>query len=484
MNKKNRLNVSMIGACFLCCLCYMLPIFAAPVAQVIKAPVANMYEKPDENAAVSSQAGYGDSVNILQSKRGWVLIGTEDNYQGWVKSDAIGQKPNLPDADIVKVNNLFACIYREPNTTIHQPLLKVPFGAKLPIIQIQDERWIKVQLIDGIGWIQQADVIINAKPLNLQEMLNLTQKFIGLPYLWAGTSTYGFDCSGWVQFLFKQMGIILPRDAGIQVNWPGFIEVAKANLRPGDVLFFGQDKKPSHEAVYLGGNKFINSTPYENPIVHISDLRSPHWQELYITARRLDSAWKNAPEFMGVVAAIPENMQQKMRQYTWHKGCPVSLGDLVYLKMSYWGFDNKAHEGTMIVHKNFASDVLAIFQELYRQHFPIEKMQPIEEYQGDDHSSMVDNNTSAFNCRAMTDGSGKYSIHSYGAAIDVNPLINPYTDGDKIDPQEGTEYLDRTKPHKGKITMDSVAYQIFAKHGWMWGGAWSGKVKDYQHFSK
>ncbi|OGT06552.1 MAG: hypothetical protein A2X78_01150 [Gammaproteobacteria bacterium GWE2_37_16] len=187
---------------------------------------------------------------------------------------------------------------------------------------------------------------------------------------------------------------------------------------------------------------------------------------------------------MGVVAAIPENMQQKMRQYTWHKGCPVSLGDLVYLKMSYWGFDNKAHEGTMIVHKNFASDVLAIFQELYRQHFPIEKMQPIEEYQGDDHSSMVDNNTSAFNCRAMTDGSGKYSIHSYGAAIDVNPLINPYTDGDKIDPQEGTEYLDRTKPHKGKITMDSVAYQIFAKHGWMWGGAWSGKVKDYQHFSK
>ena len=173
-----------------------------------------------------------------------------------------------------------------------------------------------------------------------------------------------------------------------------------------------------------------------------------------------------------------------MQQYTWHQGCPVTLDNLSYLHLSYWGFDSKVHQGTMIVNRKLAPEVVAIFSEIFDQKFPIEKMQPIENYQGDDERSMSDNNSSAFNCRTMTDFPDQYSIHSYGSAIDINPLINPYTNGGKIDPQEGKEFLDRNAYHKGKINPKSSVYRIFAKYGWVWGGDWQGEIKDYQHFEK
>lgn len=195
------------------------------------------------------------------------------------------------------------------------------------------------------------------------------------------------------------------------------------------------------------------------------------------------TAHAQAPFFHSKITAIPINIQQIMQRYTWHEGCPVSLNDLAYLQLSYWGFDNKPHQGILIINKQLAAETVQIFHDLFLIKFPIAKMQPLDVYQGDDEKSMADNNTVAFNCRAITGYRYIYSIHSYGRAIDINPLINPYFYNGVVLPPQGLSYLSRKPNIKGIIVKGNAAYNIFVKYGWSWGGEWT-NLKDYQHFEK
>ena len=184
-----------------------------------------------------------------------------------------------------------------------------------------------------------------------------------------------------------------------------------------------------------------------------------------------------------VVSDIPADYKTVMQKNTWHPGCPVAIEDLARLRLPYWGFDGQAHTGLLIVHKRLAAEVTAIFDELYDQRFPIERMEPADAFGGSDDASMAANNTSAFNCRDITGRPGQYSLHSYGTAIDINPLVNPYVKGNIVAPPEGKAYLDRTIPAQGLIAEGDAAVRAFTRRGWTWGGAWRA-VKDYQHFEK
>ncbi|HMT01858.1 MAG TPA: M15 family metallopeptidase [Burkholderiales bacterium] len=184
-----------------------------------------------------------------------------------------------------------------------------------------------------------------------------------------------------------------------------------------------------------------------------------------------------------IIHPIPIEIQEKMKQYTWKSNCPVPLEDLSYLKLTYWGFDNKTHtNGELIIHKDKALEVIAIFKDLYEMEYPIDRMELIEKYQGDDESSMMMNNTSSFNCRLVTGSKDKWSYHSYGTAIDINPLLNPYVKDNVILPKNAVPFVDRTKFYPGKITKGDSVYKLFIKHGWIWGGDWKDR-KDYQHFA-
>lgn len=187
--------------------------------------------------------------------------------------------------------------------------------------------------------------------------------------------------------------------------------------------------------------------------------------------------------FHSSIHPIPPKIREQMQQYTWRTDCPVSMKDLAYLRLSYWGFDQKAHTGTLIVNKELADEVVAIFKVLFQHQFPIQRMELIDKYHGDDNASMTANNTSAFNCRPVTDRPGEYSQHSYGRAIDINPLINPCVKGKTVLPPQGVLYVDRTRPAPGKIIKGELIHQEFIKHGWDWAGNWY-DIQDYQHFEK
>ena len=181
--------------------------------------------------------------------------------------------------------------------------------------------------------------------------------------------------------------------------------------------------------------------------------------------------------------ALPSKIIQKIKNKSWKTPAPIKPEDLAYLKITYFGFDGKSHTGEMIVHQKVAKEVLGIFQELYRAKFPIEKMKLIDDYGADDNRSMSANNSSAFCVRPLTGENHGFSKHSYGLAIDINPLQNPYVKSKTVSPPAGKDYLDRTMPRQGMIVKGDVCYNAFISRGWRWGGDWK-SLKDYQHFEK
>jgi D-alanyl-D-alanine carboxypeptidase len=180
---------------------------------------------------------------------------------------------------------------------------------------------------------------------------------------------------------------------------------------------------------------------------------------------------------------LPPAWTARIAQTTWHAGCPVPISDLRALTVSYWDFQAKPQTGLLVVNKETAKNLRWIFKKLYRHGFLIQRIDPVEDYGGNDERSMEANNTSAFNCRDITLHPGKFSNHSWGRAIDINPLTNPYVKQSIVLPGGGREYLDRNRTYIGGILADSYIVRLFRKKGWMWGGDWRDR-QDYQHFEK
>jgi hypothetical protein len=180
---------------------------------------------------------------------------------------------------------------------------------------------------------------------------------------------------------------------------------------------------------------------------------------------------------------IDKEIEKIINGVSWKQNNTVKIDDLCYVKVTYWGFDDKPHIGELIVSKDIGKEVIEIFKELYAAKFPIEKMKLIDEYDAVDSKSMEDNNTSAFCYREVDGKPGKLSKHSYGIAIDINPVQNPYVYKDKVSPESGRAYLNREKLAKGMITGKDACYKAFTSRGWSWGGNWKYE-KDYQHFQK
>jgi hypothetical protein len=189
-----------------------------------------------------------------------------------------------------------------------------------------------------------------------------------------------------------------------------------------------------------------------------------------------------APGFHARVQPIPPAVRARMTGVSWHPGCPVGLGDLRLLTLTYRGFDGRSHTGTLVANRDAAPALVAVFRRLYAAGFPIRRMEPVDRYGGDDFRSIEADNTSAFNCRPAT-GSSRWSEHAYGRAIDVNPIENPYVTAAGTTAHTASRpYLDRSRRRAGTAYPGGVLVEAFAAAGWGWGGSWTG-VKDYQHFS-
>ena len=167
---------------------------------------------------------------------------------------------------------------------------------------------------------------------------------------------------------------------------------------------------------------------------------------------------------------------------SWRPGCPVAPAELVLLRLTHVGFDGRPRTGELVVARDVAEEVSGVFGTMYAEQFPVRRMVTVDRFGSDDDASMAFDNTSAFNCRQVTGGT-RFSEHSYGTAIDVNPRENPYVTSSRVLPPEGREYLDRSDVRPGMVVEGDVVVRSFDALGWGWGGRYR-SLKDYQHFSE
>ena len=193
--------------------------------------------------------------------------------------------------------------------------------------------------------------------------------------------------------------------------------------------------------------------------------------------------------FHSSIEPLPKPVQAQLKSGGfWHEGCPVALSGLRVLTVSYHGFGGRVQTGQLIVNKNAARPLARVFGQLYALNFPIRHLRLADVY-GPSAGRPRDGDVSgSFECRQAVPspctggrGTGTWSMHAYGLAVDLNPVENPYVGcGESRDPA-ARRYRDRSRHRRGMVTPRVI--RAFGSIGWGWGGSWTGNTKDYMHFS-
>lgn len=241
-------------------------------------PAVFMREAPADTSKVASQTVFAEKIEVKEKKDDWSYIVTPDGYQGWVRTHSFVEvdKPYEPTT---KITRLTAHIYGV-NDTEYGPIMTLPYGARVQVVDDSSPRWIKIRLPDGKPcYVQRGDIAPEPALHTKADLVEFSQKFIGLPYTWGGRTGFGYDCSGFVQTLYRLIGINLLRDSKQQVLDDRFTTVPRERLEPGDLIFFGKaDGRTVHVGMYLGNDRFIHATVREQqPWIHISRLSDPDW---------------------------------------------------------------------------------------------------------------------------------------------------------------------------------------------------------------
>lgn len=275
---------------------------------IISVSVANIRAKPAHQSELVNQVLMGISVKILKRQGYWYLIQTEppENYLGWIEEESLNivnlngfkRWENMKKVIFV---DYFGFVYSQKDKK-SIPVSDLSMGNILGFEKNEGD-WFKVILPDGrSGYVEKNSVVDlekwkkSAKP-SVENIISTAKKFVGFPYLWGGTSVRGFDCSGFTKVVFKMNGLELPRDADQQSQLGVEIDPGKdfENLKPGDLLFFGQraeDGKPeriTHVGIYLGNKEFIHCSGRVS--IDSFDPKAPNFNEYryktFVKAKRL-----------------------------------------------------------------------------------------------------------------------------------------------------------------------------------------------------
>ncbi|GAW99389.1 C40 family peptidase [Secundilactobacillus mixtipabuli] len=241
---------------------------------------------------LETQAVFNDEVLIDSVDGEWAQVflttqtddADERGYHGWLPTRLLSDKPVAYPKGIGQVHVVvpFTQLYDEHR----QPLMEIVMGTELTVLAESDDL-LRVATPFGEGFIKTDSTLVTVKgETNGEKMVNMARQFLGLRYLWAGISPYGFDCSGFMYTLHRVLGITIPRDADDQRNSGQPVE--PENLQPGDLLFFAYEHGKGyvhHVGMYIGDGQMIQSrTPGKQ--VDIAKLTEMRYAPEFVAARR------------------------------------------------------------------------------------------------------------------------------------------------------------------------------------------------------
>lgn len=250
---------------------------------------------------LETQGLLGTEVTILEKQGDWVKVAVhgqptpreEAGYPGWMPANQLTKNEQfekfLEKRPFAHISSPTALLYDDPN--FEQAFMEISISTRLPVIA-ETKNAVKVATpSDGQKWLKKEDVQVYHSVKDIpkptaDDLLDTAYKFLGLPYLWAGTSGFGFDCSGFTHTIYKVHGITIPRDSSVQAVQG--TPVAEEDLQPGDLIFFAYDEgkgRVHHVGMYIGGGKMIHS-PNTASTVRIDNYRAPGYGEEYAGARR------------------------------------------------------------------------------------------------------------------------------------------------------------------------------------------------------
>lgn len=246
-----------------------------------------------------TQALYGQELRLLKVKNDWVYVAVIDQstpkskygYPGWMPKEQMlttTKGSAYDECPTAVVTAKTAALYNEDKQT---KKVTLSFNTRLPVVGEQKD-WIKVHTPDNnTALLKKQDTAVYEQLSDIaaptgDDLVATGKRFLGLPYLWAGVSAYGFDCSGFTSTVYRFYGIDLPRDASAQIKEG--TAVSWNHLKPGDLMFFGHNNGKGsihHVSMYIGDGQMIHS-PKAGKTVEIISINTSAYKKEFAGARR------------------------------------------------------------------------------------------------------------------------------------------------------------------------------------------------------